>query len=1167
MRLSKIKISGFKSFVDATEILMPSNLIGVVGPNGCGKSNIIDAVRWVMGETSAKMLRGSDMTDVIFSGSSARKPVGLATVELIFDNSDGLIKGEYAQFNEISVKRQVNRDAQSSYFLNSSKCRKKDITDLFLGTGLGPRSYSIIEQGMISHIVESKPEELRGFIEEAAGVSKYRERRRETERRIQRTRENLERLDDLRTEVGKHLQHLQRQAKNAEKYTRLKQRHKTAKAELLVVRWLEWTALAEATEKQLNALKTDVEKARSALTGADAQLETQRQAHQQVQDDAAKIQERLYRINGDIGKIEQAIAHAKSLSERHQNELQRYESQRSENQQQLKDDEAAVESIQTHLDQLAPRMQKSEAQLEQSKGRSEAAETALNQWRGAWDELTAKLAEKNRQVEVEQTRIQALEESMLRGDGRLANIRQKTADSPAEDLHNKAGELAARVAALQAQLSTAEEALQNGKQAHAEVQETRRIRQQECNELLNGIHQNKGERQSLVALQSAAQSNDAEEVGRWIDRNSGVAAERLSQLLEVDGGYEPLVELVLGHRLQSLVCHESSLHETLADWRHGRITAVHSSGDAQAAQPGTLAQHVKGPAVVNEWFNQVRVCDNLAAALPLQAQLQAGQMLAVRDEMLLLGRNWITLNRGQEQEQGGFLLRQKKLRALEKTIARDEKTLQAMQQELADLRQQDNDLQGEIEQRRMDANMVHRRHTELQGQLNNARQQIEQLQSLEQQMGEEAEQISRQMAHDKSAVKQARKTLQTALDELERLNHAQSQLRQQQTELIDARTQAKAALDAQADEYYGLKLNAQSLDSELRSKQQGMQRIDAQLKQLQDNKAQLLAQMDADLNPVKDQESSLQQLISERLEVEKTRDASLREVNSAREALETLEKQRSTAQQSLEAVQERTQASQLEWQSHRLKADGFNEQLADQGFDARELAESVDAEQDAATREERIEQLHRSIVRLEPVNLAAIEEYDEESKRKQYLDEQNDDLQQALETLEAAIRRIDKDTRTLFKETFEQINANVKQLFPRLFGGGHAYLELTGGDLLTTGVAIMARPPGKRVSSIQLLSGGEKALTAVSLVFAIFNLNPAPFCLLDEVDAPLDDANVKRFSDLVAEMSEKVQFLFVTHNKITMEIAHQLMGVTMREAGVSRLVSVDLDEAEQMLDD
>lgn len=1172
MRLSKIKLAGFKSFVDTTEVLLPSNLIGVVGPNGCGKSNIIDAVRWVMGETSAKMLRGDSMTDVIFSGSASRKPVGMAMVELIFDNSDGQIQGEYAAYNEISVKRQVNREAQSFYFLNGKKCRKKDIVDLFLGTGLGPRSYSIIEQGMISKIVESKPEELRGFIEEAAGVSKYRERRRETERRIKRTKENLARLDDLRSEVGKHIQHLQRQAKNAERYQQLKQQQQQLKAETLAVRWYQWSQQAEQGRGKVNGLKTSLEKAKAAWTNTEKELQQQRSQHQELQQQNNLAQEQLYQINGEIGKIEQAIAHSKALSERQQSELQQIEQSLKQNLQQQADDERQLKQQQQAKKDAEPQLEELQLQVEEVQESHHLHQQQTEQWQQQWEQNTDLLNEQNRLAQVEQTKIQSLEQQLMRQSDRLQELRAKQADESIEQQQQQLEQLITQKQQQTEQHQGLEHHLTELKSRRAELEQQQQQLRKETEQLQEKLHQNKGRHGSLLALQQAAQAEDNPKLKQWLAQNPHLKKQRLAELISVKSGWEIAVETVLTHRLQALVSTHQDWQQVMQDWQFGSTTVITADQQTTVANSNTLAECVTGPEALLDWLGTVKTCDSQQQAEQMAANLNSGESVITPDGQWY-GKNWVQLQQGKPQD--SFLLRQKELQSLAQQIEQQQFSLEAHQQTRQELLTDSQNNSQQIEKAQLDINMSHRKLSELNGLVLNKQQQIKQQQQQQAEKNTEISNIEQHIANDQAQLKNSRAALEQAMDSMSERQTEKQQLQQQQNQIQNQYQHSKSQLNELSNRYYQQKMAASLIENKIDNLKQGIGRLQQNSRQQQQRKDSLLQQITGDADPQQQRRQHLEKLIEQRLQHEQKRDQKRQQLQIAVEQLEQTEQQRQQRQQQVDQAGEQLGQAKLSQQSQQMKAAAFSEQLQEQGQHAAEIIEQLqqdnrldkDLNTQVEQQEQQSERLNRSIVRLEPVNLAAIDEFEEESKRKAYLDEQNQDLVSALETLEAAINRIDKDTRTLFKETFEAVNSNIKQLFPKLFGGGHAYLELTGNDLLTTGVSIMARPPGKRVSSIQLLSGGEKALTAVSLVFAIFNLNPAPFCMLDEVDAPLDDANVGRFSKMVAEMSKKVQFLFVSHNKVTMEIAHQLMGVTMREAGVSRLVSVDLEEATQMATD
>lgn len=711
MRLSKIKLAGFKSFVDSTEFLMPSNLIGVVGPNGCGKSNIIDAVRWVMGETSAKMLRGASMTDVIFSGSSTRKPVGTASVELIFDNTDNSVKGEFAQYSEISVRRLVSRDGQSKYYLNKAKCRKKDITDLFLGTGLGPRSYAIIEQGMISRIVESKPEELRGYIEEAAGISKYRERRRETERRIKHTRENLERLDDLRSEVGKHINHLKRQAKNAEKYKGLKEKFRVIEVELLCLKWQQWHVKTLKSNDVVTEFDLALEEIKTSLTGSETHIDKQRIAFHVLQDQGNKVQEQLYLVNSEIGKIEQFISHTKSLSERLTKELDEAEKAYQISQEQLIKDKQELDKAQLDIKKVTPELKKTELNLSEKQEAYSTLEDELLSWQSSWNDLVSQIAEKNRITEVEQTKIASLDEQLIRQTDRLQLLKNESSTAIALPLEEELEALKLK----QEEQNYAQEELVDKLELTKESQESKkqqsRLLQEKLNQMQMQLHQSKGRRGSLQALQQAAMSDDNDEVNQWFNEHDFADSKRLSQLLTVEAGWEKAVETALGDKLQSLVPTQiNSIEKALLNWNFGQLIIVENTSGQLKANKGTLSEMVKGPDVIYEWFNSIFVAETISSALKNRNKLSLGQS-SVTSDGVLIGKNWIKTINGENE--GGFLLRQKELKELDGIIDDTENSIDEAVESVEQTRTEITQLEGQKEQLQMDVNMGHRRASEL----------------------------------------------------------------------------------------------------------------------------------------------------------------------------------------------------------------------------------------------------------------------------------------------------------------------------------------------------------------------------------------------------------------------------------------------------------------------
>ncbi len=1161
MRLTAVKLAGFKSFVDPTTFYAPTNLTGIVGPNGCGKSNIIDAVRWVMGEASAKMLRGESMADVIFSGSSTRKPVGTATVELLFDNSDGRVGGSYAGYNEISVKRQVSRDGVSLYFLNGSRVRRKDVKDLFLGTGLGSRSYSIIEQGMISEVVEARPEEIRAHLEEAAGISRYKERRRETENRIQSTRDNLARLSDLREEVGKHINRLQRQAAAANRYRRLKQEKRELDSRLLTLRWRDLKAESETGLQGLARLETSLQQSVAAQRAAEAVLEEIHQQQNQSNEQFSEIQGELYTVGGEIARLEQAIQHARELHARQKAEFEETSTALNDIEKHIVLDRAQVEELTSALAEVEPALKHALSLEEAANETLQAVEAEVQAWQESFEQHHQRSADAQRQADLQRAQISSLEQRMLQSSRRLETLQQETAGADTTEIAQALEQLdqeAKQLAAREAEQQQALEALRNdlGKR-QAALRDAEKAAQQKQRDL----HTGEGKLESLLSLQAAALA--AGDNKRWLEQQGLSKAPRLAKLIKVSHGWEAATEVVLGHWLQSIVSEENSGRvKALAELEDSVVDLLDITTGGVQPVAGSLAEHVTGPDVVLRWLNQVRCADTLEQAWNDRGQLADGQSFLTRNGEWL-GQGWVRVARGKPGEEG-MLAREKAIAGLRQQLEQLEPEVAAAQQAIESEREALSQLELKIREQQAEANQLHRRRNEIESQAQSRRNNIQMLDKRQQTIAAESAELRQQFEQDEAAVKAARAEVEQSVESMNVLQQDRSRLDSQRAELLQRRETARAEARTAREQRHEFALKAESRRASLDSLTQSLQRMDTQLSQLQQRYVNLSEEIAKVKDPQQAHKAEMDELLKRRVETEQC-------LAKARAGLQELEEQyrqkdgdRQAAIQQSDEIRAELERFRLAQQELELNTRTLQRQVEELGGNTAEIVAALPEDADADAWAAELESLQEKITRLEPVNLAAIEEYEEEKKRKDYLDAQDADLCQALATLEEAIAKIDRKTRTRFKETFEKVNKGVQEIFPRLFGGGHAYLELTGDDLLTTGVSIMARPPGKRVSSIHLLSGGEKALTAVSFVFSIFQLNPAPFCLLDEVDAPLDDSNVVRFSNMVKEMSETVQFIYVTHNKITMEMAHQLSGVTMREPGVSRLVQVDIDEAAKL---
>ena len=1162
MRLSTIKLAGFKSFVDPTTLHLPTNMTAIVGPNGCGKSNIIDAVRWVMGESSASRLRGDSFTDVIFSGSSSRKPVSQATVELVFDNSDQAIGGEFAKYNEISVKRLVSRDGQSSYFLNSARCRRRDITDLFLGTGLGPRSYSIIEQGMISQIIDAKPEELRLFLEEAAGISKYKERRKETESRIRATRDNLDRLNDLREEIDKQIEHLKRQARAAEQYQTLQAEHREKDAQLKALEYRRLHAGLALLQSDLLHDETRLQEMLSEQRTADEQGELAREQHAEASQRLGRTQAESYRIGGELARIEQQVQHQKELKQRLLTAHAEADAALAEVVRHSDGDAAQLQQLQGAVAEAEPRL---DALRDGDDERQEAlrhAELRLADWQQRWDEYAAAWAEASRGAEVERTKIEFLERQSLENSRRREGMATERAGLDVAALADALDALALDHETRRTGLDTLAEQLDQRKTALLLLQEQQRQQQAELADVRKATQAARGRMASLEALQQAALGQEQSGATQWLDAQGAAGLPRLGEVLRVEPGWETAVETVLGQLIEAVV-HDApaGLRDALASLQQGRVALVNADAAPLSVPEGSLASKVQGPRAIRLLLASVVAVES-GEADAMRGRLDERSAMIDRDGRWE-GCGWLRVVKSGEARQGA-LLREREINELRAQVA----TLAQREQVLVEALQQQRDALLVAEQTREDAQralyLAHRSVAELGGQLQSQRGRLETAQARKAALDGELGQLAITMDAAQGEVREARGRLEVSTLRMGDLEAGRAALESERRLLAEQRETARFAARETREATHQLALALEAQRTRAAALQQSLARLQVQLEQLAARRDALAAQLDDGDRPIHTLDGERQLLLEQRLVADRDLAQARSALDGVEQELRGYEQRRQQRDHATLGQRERITQRRMEAQALSLKADQQVEAIAQAGLELDAVVAGLPEQASAEAWSRSIGELEAKMRRLEPVNLAAIQEYAEQSERKAYLDCQNADLVAALEQLEDAIRKIDRETRGRFKETFDRVNTGVQELFPRLFGGGHAYLELTGEDLLDTGVAIMARPPGKRVSNITLLSGGEKALTAVSLVFAIFRLNPAPFCLLDEVDAPLDEANVGRFCSLVGEMSEKVQFLFVSHNKATMEAAKQLAGVTMREPGVSRLVSVDLAEATRL---
>ncbi len=1163
MRLETIKMAGFKSFVDPTTLQLPTNLSGVVGPNGCGKSNIIDAVRWVMGESAASRLRGDSLTDVIFAGSSARKPVGQATVELLFDNSDGTIEGEYAQFNQISVKRTVSRDGTSQYFLNGSRCRRRDITDLFLGTGLGARSYSIIEQGVISEIVEAHPDQLRNHLEEAAGISRYKERRRETENRIRHTRENIDRINDIREEVDKQLERLTRQAKTAERWQALKEELNRRQGELHAIQFRQVRRELARHDGGLKDAQLAIDRQLAEQRRVEADLEQQRQQRQEAAEALNKVQARGYQIGADIARIEQQIRHTGELRERLQKAALEVAENHSELSRQLQADRAEAERLEQSVQQGEPETRTLVSAEEQAAAALEKAEEALAEWQQRWQQHNESSAEASRAADVERTRLDYL-------DRQQADVGKRHGELAEEKQATDLDELEARVETLQQEHAQAQQTLEQHNQTLAERknhQDKLLVEQRELEERLAEARQRlstgRGRLSSLEALQSAALGRDNSDADEWLKSHGVDPSRRLGSALDVEPGWETAVETVL-HGLLEGVLTEQPLKHADAIEQAGRcdLALLDPAADAKVDDTSLLAAHVSGPASAMALLARIHCADDIEQARGMLPALSEGHGVVTRGG-LWFERGMLRMLRAADR-QAGVLAREREMQELGAEMQALATRVEQWTAELEDKRAARQTAEQARDEMQQQAHQAHRRVSELAGELNSRSGHLETARTRLEKLLAELETLAPRRHELEQQNRETRGRLEAAVGRMQECESARRTLEQERRGLLEQREEARLNAREAAEQRQRHAIGMESRRSTLSSLSQSLERTQKQIEQLEARRQDIQRQLAEGNDPVATLEAERQQSLDQRLQVDRELVSARKALDEVDEKLRAAEEQRSGFEQQVAALREEHSEKRLAEQALRMRSEQLAATIQEAGLDTEALLGELPDDAGVEDWQNRISTLGERIQRMEPVNLAAIQEHEEQAERKQYLDAQMDDLTTALETLESAIRKIDRETRSRFKETFDKVNIGLQALFPRLFGGGHAYLELTGEDLLSAGVAIMVRPPGKRISNISLLSGGEKAVTAVALVFAIFQLNPAPFCILDEVDAPMDEANVGRFTDMVMEMSEKVQFIVVTHNKSTMEAAEQLCGVTMREPGVSRLVMVDVAEAAKL---
>ncbi|SEA01576.1 chromosome segregation protein SMC [Variovorax sp. YR216] len=1169
MRLNSIKLSGFKSFAEPTNFLLPGQLVGVVGPNGCGKSNIMDAVRWVLGESRASELRGESMQDVIFNGTTTRKQASRSSVELVFDNADHRAGGQWSQFAEIAVKRVLTRDGNSSYYINNQPVRRRDVQDVFLGTGLGPRAYAIIGQGTISRIIESKPEELRLFLEEAAGVSKYKERRRETENRLGDTRENLTRVEDILRELNSNLEKLEKQAEVAARYNTL-QADATRKQHQL---WFlkrgesdsDQTRIRLDAEKALN----DLESRTADLRHVEAELETIRQAHYASGDQVNQAQGKLYEASAEVGRLEGEIRFVVEGRQRVEQRLVQLREQIAQWNARREDAEAEIETLAGQGVNAEEQAELLAAQLEEHDARMPELEDAQQRAQNEANAQRAAVAQVQQQIQV------------LAADQRNIEEQSRQLNQRAERLRSDQNALAApdeaRLQDMQEQLAAAQEASAEAEARLHELQdsvpqldEDRRNRQQTVN-TEGARHAELAARlEALKALQEKVKTDG--KLAPWLAKHGLESLHGLWSRIHIEQGWENALEAALRERLGALEVSRLDMVRAFGNDAPPAKLAFYTPPSAAAPQgEGALPRlaallrlsDAGQQALLEEWLHGCFTAQTLEEALAQREQLKAGQVIYVKSGHAVTAHSVSFY--AQDSEQAGLLARQQEMENLERQLRAQTLIAEESRTALSRAEAAYADAAQRLVTARREAADTQSRAHELQVETLRLTQLAEQTRARSEQLSSDLGEVTAQLEE----LQERRITAESRFEELD-MQLADSQERHAQ---LDERViEAGRVLAASREQHRSLERQAQEATFAQRTLEARRAELSRAIETASQQTTSLADEDErarAELGRLSDAaaQAGLQDALSVKLEREAALGAARSQYDDLTLKLRASDERRLQLERGLDPLRQRITEFQLKEQAARLGFEQYQQLLADAQADLEAIAQSIETDKvRLAGLQGEIDRLNREVVALGAVNLAALDELAVARERKTFLDSQSADLNEAIGTLEDAIRKIDGETRELLGGTFKTVNEHFSRMFPELFGGGNAKLMMTGDEILDSGVQVMAQPPGKKNQTIHLLSGGEKALTAIALVFAIFQLNPAPFCLLDEVDAPLDDANTERYAKLVTSMSRETQFLFISHNKIAMEMAEQLIGVTMQEQGVSRIVAVDMESAVSMVE-
>ena len=1162
MRLIQLKLAGFKSFVDPTTIQLQGQRVGIVGPNGCGKSNIMESVKWVLGESSAKEMRSENMDSVIFNGSENRKPISRASVELIFDNSLGKAPTEWSQYAEISVKRVIEREKGSTYYINNLAVRRKDIADLFLGTGLGGRGYAIIGQNTISQIIEAKPEELRNYLEEAAGVSKYKERRRETEFRLRDTRDNLSRIQDVLNEIVQQIAKLESQAVIATKYNDLTQKQKFHQAQVWVLKKRDASIVWKKHQSQVEKLVNELEQQTAALRKIEAEVESLRQAHISASDEINKNQASFYEINAEVSNIENNIRNQNELLERSKKELIEIETNLAKNaDDQLKFtndiEEAAIEK--TKLTELYKTKEENFNSLKSSiqsvEGKYLASVEQFNQ-------AVIQFQSTQEKINLEKAMIDFIlkteEETNIRLaflNNEISNIDltgQSLLDEKENDLVDK-----------QSHVEKIEGKIEENKSLATDLEEEIDTLRQQQIEIQKELSQIEGEIKTLAQIQDDAQGNES--LKSWTSQHNINTSNRLWEKLKIKTEWITAIESALGGKLNAVLAqYESISHRPPASMVLANLNGSKSYKPKNNKLNSVLdVIEISDPLLMNllsEWLSDYYLIPKGESYKNFIGNLEQGEFL-VNQQGDIFTKNSVSFY-GKDASLNGILLRQERLKALQEQFPSIEKSYKNILKKLNEAELQLNDYEEQADSF----------NDELKEALNELHQTEIEVERIQQSITYSNEKHSN-ITNEQNELKE--KLTQIEIDKTAKSSLIHN-LEIDAHRLLEQKTSSEEIKKRHEFEYESVKKQVNEAEIQLQESHFNLKIIDNKINELnskinilyEDNKAlnnkKDLAKASIDTEIIEALQLSLREKITVKDEREKILIASRDNLAQKETDLRECEQKRLQTEQAVHPIRDKLEQSRLNEQESKLLFEQFQNEINESQLDEMVLSESITEKTTVKDMQELCNKLQEDINLLGPVNLAAIHELTSEKERKGYLDSQVEDLTSASNTLEDAIRRIDKETRDRLIATFNEVNKNFTDFFKVLFNGGQAQLELLGEEILDTGIQVTAQPPGKKNATISQLSGGEKALTATALVFALFKLNPAPFCLMDEVDAPLDDSNTLRFTNMVTEMSKNTQFLYVSHNKLAMEMAQQLIGVTMQESGVSRIVEVSLEEVEKM---